>query len=97
MVFTFPERHNCLLHGNLPEFHSVTWLDLPEKRNVCADHGGYFPVPACDGLHKKDDGLAVSGDLNRTRDNAFGDNGISQVLFPVKGWPGESNSGSVGL
>ena len=82
MLLPFPECCHCLLNRGLPEAHPVTRFDLSEKRKVCADHGGYFSVAPCDGLHKKDDGLAVSWDLNCTGRNALGDNGIPQALFP---------------
>ncbi len=97
MVLTFLERRPRFCHGYLLESHSITGLDLGKKREVCADHGGYFPVAACNGLHKEDDGLAVSWNLNRTGHNAFGDNGVCQAPFPVKRRPRETNAGSVGL
>jgi len=42
MVLTFLERRPRFCHGYLLESHSITGLDLGKKREVCADHGGYF-------------------------------------------------------
>jgi len=96
MVLGFLEGHHRLFHKNLLKSYSVTGFDLPEKREVCTDDGGDFPVAACDRLHKEDDRLRISGNLDRTRRNTLGDNGISQVLFSMKSGSGETNARSVG-